>query len=152
MTALRDEPCGEDERQEEIGRDRVSRHEYLQHVAIGVVFPALPGVTEGFTVLALEPSRALILGWPSPDGKPLVTWAFVLEDRVGGSTRLIVRARGGQGYSFRGFPPWMSRPIVRVVHFVMQRKQLLGIARRVESSGAMIPKATPWSDAWRRSA
>jgi hypothetical protein len=124
----------------------------LQHVTIGTVFPALPGVTEGFTVLALEPYRTLILGWPGPDGKPLVTWTFVLEGRVGTSTRLIVRARADQGYSFRGLPPWLSRPIVRVVHFVMQRKQLLGIAQRVESSGATMPSATSWSDARRRSA
>jgi hypothetical protein len=106
----------------------------LQHITIGTVFPALPGVTEGFTVLAFEPHRWLILGWPGPDGKRLVTWAFVLEDRAGGSTRLIVRARGGQGYRFHGLPSWLSILVARFVHFVMQRKQLLGIARRVESS------------------
>jgi hypothetical protein len=106
----------------------------LQHITIGSVFPALPGATEGFVVLAFEPYRSLILGWPSPDGPPLVTWSFVLEERAGHSTRLIVRARGGQDYRFHGLPSWVSLPIVRLVHFVMQRKQLLGIARRVESS------------------
>jgi hypothetical protein len=104
----------------------------LQHIAFGTVFPALPGVTEGFTVLAFEPYRSLILGWPTPAGRPLVTWAFVLEERPGNSTRLIVRARGGQGYRFHGLPSWMSKPLVRLVHFLMERKQLLGIARRAE--------------------
>jgi hypothetical protein len=65
---------------------------------------------------------------------PLVTWAFVLEAGAGHQTRLIVRARGGRGYRFHGLPSWLSLPIVRLVHFVMQRKQLLGIARRTESS------------------
>jgi hypothetical protein len=106
----------------------------LQHIAIGTVFPALPGVTEGFTVLAFEPNRSLILEWPGPDGTPLVTWAFVLEHRAGDSTRLIVRARGAQGYRFHGLPRSLSLLVARFAHFVMQRKQLLGIARRVESS------------------
>jgi hypothetical protein len=111
----------------------------LQHIRIGTVFPALPGATEGFVVLAFEPYRSLILGWPSPDGPPLVTWAFVLEAAARNSTRLIVRARGGRGYRFHGLPSWASLPIVRLAHFVMQRKQLLGIARRVESSSLMAP-------------
>jgi len=31
-----------------------------------------------------------------------------------------------------GLPQWLGFPIVRLVHYVMQRKQLLGIANRVE--------------------
>jgi hypothetical protein len=108
----------------------------LQNIAIGTVFPALPRVTEGFIVLAFEPYRSLILGWPNPGGEPLVTWAFVLEGRGDDSTRLIVRARGAQGYRFHGLPLWISKPLARLVHFLMQRKQLLGIARRVESPSA----------------
>jgi hypothetical protein len=104
----------------------------LQHVRIGTLFPALPGATDGFTVLGFVPARSLTLGWPGPDGTPLVTWAFVLEDRPGKTTRLIARARGGRGYRFRRLPSWLSIPVVRLVHFVMQRKQLLTIARRVE--------------------
>lgn len=106
----------------------------LQHITLGAVFPALPGVTEGFIVLAFEPYRSLILRWPNPGVEPLVTWAFILEERAGLSTRLIVRARGSQDYRFHGLPWRFSRPPVRLVHFLMQRKQLLGIARRVESS------------------
>jgi hypothetical protein len=108
----------------------------LHHITIGTVFPALPGVTEGFIVLAFEPYRSLILGWPNAGGEPLVTWAFVLEGRGDDSTRLIVRARGAQGYRFQGLPLWISKPLARLVHFLMQRKQLLEIARRVESLSA----------------
>lgn len=108
----------------------------LQHLAAGTVFPALPGVTEGFILLAFEPQRSLILGWPSADGSPTVTWAFVLEPGRGDRTRLIVRVRGGQDYRFFGLPVWLSKPAIRLVHFVMERKQLLGIARRVEDAGS----------------
>jgi hypothetical protein len=113
----------------------------LQPIRVGTVFPALPGVTEGFVVLAFELQRSLILGWPNPDGSPLVTWAFVLEELSGNTTRLIVRVRGGQGYRFHGLPERLSIPAVRLVHFVMQRKQLLGIARRVEASKATLRDA-----------
>jgi hypothetical protein len=115
----------------------------LQNITIGTVFPALPGVTDGFTVLAFDPCRSLVLGWPDPHGTPLVTWAFVLADRGRYATRLIVRARGGQAYRFHGLPSWLSKPIIRLVHFVMQRKQLLGIARRVESSNATVRAVVP---------
>lgn len=105
----------------------------LQDIAVGMIFPALPGATEGFVLLAFEPERFLVLGWRSPSGTPLVTWAFVLEDVSPGSTRLIVRVRGGPGYQFHGLPWWLARRIVRVMHFIMQRRQLLGLAQRAET-------------------
>jgi pimeloyl-ACP methyl ester carboxylesterase/membrane protease YdiL (CAAX protease family) len=104
----------------------------LQHPAIGSVFPALPGVTEGFTLLAIEPERMLMLGWPAPNGTVEVTWTFVFEEAPHGGTRLLVRVRGGPGYRFHGLPLLLTRLVVRVVHFIMQRKQLVGIARRAE--------------------
>jgi hypothetical protein len=104
----------------------------LQQLAAGMIFPALPGATDGFTVLAVERERFLVIGWLSPDGRPMMTWAFVLEQLEGGLTRLIVRARGGPEYQFHGVPWSVAKHIVPLVHFVMQRKQLLGIARRAE--------------------
>jgi hypothetical protein len=112
----------------------------LQSITVGTLFPAGPGMREGFVVRALEPQRSLVLCWPNPDGSAMVTWAFVLERRPGDSTRLIVRVRGGQGYRFHSLPLWLSDPVIRVVHFVMQRKQLLGIARRTEP----IADSRPW--------
>ena len=108
----------------------------LQHLAIGTIFPALPGVTEGFTLLAIEHERVLTLGWLGQDGTPEVTWTFVLEEVAPGVTRLLVRVRGGPGYRFHGLPLLLTRLVVRVVHFIMQRKQLLGIRRRAESARA----------------
>jgi len=106
----------------------------LQHPAIGTIFPALPGATDGFTLLALEPERVLMLGWLGPRGSPEVTWTFVLRQVAPDVTRLVVRVRGGPGYRFRGLPLLLTRAVVRVVHFIMQRKQLLGIARRAETT------------------
>jgi hypothetical protein len=105
----------------------------LQVLEVGMVFPALPGAMDGFTLAAFDPERLLVLDWKTPDGARLVSWAFVLEPLDdGGSTRLIVRARGGSGYQFHGLPWSVTKHIVPVVHFIMQRKQLLGIARRAE--------------------
>jgi hypothetical protein len=108
----------------------------LQHPAIGTIFPALPGVTEGFTLLAIEHERLLMLGWLAPDGTPEVTWTFVLDQVAPDVTRLLVRARAGTGYRFRGLPLLLTKLVARIVHFIMQRKQLLGIKRRAESMSA----------------
>lgn len=116
----------------------------LQDLAIGQMFPALPGATGGFVVLAFGTGRWLLLGFPDADGTPLVTWAFVLEDGPGGSTRLIVRVRGARGYRFHGWPAWLSRPAIRLVHFIMQRKQLLGVARRAEAASVTSSRTAGW--------
>jgi hypothetical protein len=106
----------------------------LQHPRIGTIFPALPGVTEGFTLIAFEPERVLTMAWLAPDGAPEVTWTFVLNQAAPRITRLLVRVRARSGYRFYGLPPSLTRIAVRIVHFVMQRKQLLGITRRAEST------------------
>lgn len=103
-----------------------------QPLTVGMVFPALPGATDAFTLLAFDAPRSLILGWVLPDDSRGMTWAFVLEEADGGRTRLIVRVRGGSGYRFHGLPWWLVKPFVVMVHFIMQRKQLHGIAGRAE--------------------
>jgi hypothetical protein len=106
----------------------------LQHPDIGTIFPWLPGATQGFTLLAIDPPRTLTLGGVAPDGTLIMTWTFVLDEVAPGVTRLVVRARGGPGYRFHGLPLPLTRLVARAVHFVMQRKQLLGIARRAEAT------------------
>jgi hypothetical protein len=117
----------------------------LQRVEIGQIFPAMPGVTAGFTVLQAEPERSLVLGWvPQPGEPPMTTWAFVLEEPEAGSTRLIVRARGGADYRPPfGLPRWTVGTLVPWGHAIMQRKQLLGIARRAERWPRRIDNASP---------
>ena len=109
----------------------------LQQLSTGMVFPALPGEAAGFTLLAFQSEHFLVLGWPSPDGgAPLVTWAFVLRPADVGGTRLVVRVRAGDVYDFHGIPWPVGKHVAAAVHFVMQRKQLLGIARRAEQEAA----------------
>jgi hypothetical protein len=105
----------------------------LQNLKTGMLFPGLPGATDGFTLASFEPDRFLVLDWKAQDGRRLVTWAFVLEPSDAEFTRLIVRARGGHGYQFHGLPWPVARYIIPVVHFIMERKQLLGIAQRAET-------------------
>lgn len=116
------------------GRQKSARriNPELQTPTIGTLFPALPGQRDGFRLLDQRPNRSLTLGFPGPDGRPLVSWTFVLDPVGDTATRLIVRARGGQDYRFFGLPTRLSEPIVRLVHFLMERKQLLGVAARVE--------------------
>ena len=106
----------------------------LQHPPVGTIFPALPGMTEGFTLLAIEHERVLTLGWLRPDGSLDVTWTFVLDEVASGTTRLLVRVRGGAGYRFHGLPLPLTKLAIRIVHFIMQRKQLLSIKSRAESA------------------
>ena len=107
----------------------------FQEVAVGTLFPTLPGATDGFVVLGYESNWYLVLGWRSPHGEPLVTWTFALEELRPRVTRLIVRARGSKRYPCYGLPPAIGKPVVRAVHFLMERKQLLGIAARAERTG-----------------
>jgi hypothetical protein len=104
----------------------------LQNLSVGMLFPALPGTKDGFNLVAFEANRFLVIGWRSPDAAWLMTWAFVLERDGHSGTRLIVRARGGPQYRFYGLPWWLARRVVSLIHGIMQRKQLLGIARRAE--------------------
>lgn len=112
----------------------------LQAPANGDVFPALPGRRDGFKLVAQDPGRSLVLSWPAPDGGGhAVTWSFVLDPVDTSRTRLLVRARGGAGYRFHGLPEWLSLAVVRPVHFIMERRQLIGIARRAERDPAAGP-------------
>ncbi len=104
----------------------------LQHVEVGDVFPFVSGSPDGFVVFACAPGRSLLLVALGANGAPVVTWAFVLEPVRGGCTRLLVRVRASKAYQFHGLPSWLLKRIVPPGHFVMERRQLLGIARRAE--------------------
>jgi hypothetical protein len=108
-----------------------------QHLTIGTLMPALPGVRDGFIVLAFDPLHHLVLGWGTPEVPQLTTWVFVLAPVSADRTRLLVRARAGPGYRLFGMPPGVSQHLARPVHWLMQRKQLLGIKRRVESAKSL---------------
>src|SRR5271157_1640429 len=104
-----------------------------QNGGVGSVLPALPGATDVFVVAQCEREHSLVLAWRLPSGMNQTTWSFVLEEPQPGRTRLLVRGRVAPGYRPYGLPQWLALPTGALAHFIMQRKQLLGIARRAEA-------------------
>jgi hypothetical protein len=104
-----------------------------QNIGVGNILPALPGATDVFIVVQCKPEHSLVLAWRLPSGRYQTTWAFVLEQPQPGQTRLIVRGRIAPGYRPYGLPQWLAIPTGALAHFIMQRKQLLGIAQRAEA-------------------
>ena len=112
----------------------------LQELAVGDVVPNVPNGATGFTVERVVPGHVLVFG-PTvtlPERIPVdaigvrgpTSWAFVLDERVPMSTRLIVRIRAA------GPTPLLEAPVRRfwgLAHVVMQRKQLRELAARAES-------------------
>ena len=106
----------------------------FQDIRVGSILPALPGAKDVFVVAAADPQRSFVLAWRQQNGKYQTTWAFVLEQPAPNVTRLIVRGRVADGYRPFGLPQWLASLLARPAHFIMQRKQLLEIAKRVESA------------------
>jgi hypothetical protein len=116
-------------------------HPELQQLVVGDVIPATPEGPDGFEVLRVHDSTALVLGGlfdaaahqqlPFAAARPPrywhVTWAFVLEPLDQHTTRLHVRARAAFSASERLHAAW-----IRPVHHIMQRAQLRNLAARVE--------------------
>jgi hypothetical protein len=112
-----------------------------QHLTVGDQLRAAPptaGPDAGFTVVAIDPGRSLVtvIGAPEvvgpqaahgplPDGG---TWTFVVDPVGARQTRLLVRLRA----SFQLPRPvgWVVARLLEPVHFVMERKQLLGLRDR----------------------
>jgi hypothetical protein len=117
-----------------------------QNVSVGMIFPALPGAREVFVVAECDPDHSLVLSWKKPNGQYQTTWAFVLEQPQQDETRLIVRGRVASGYHPFGLPEWIALSVGRVAHFVMERKQLLNIARRAQrnTAGGASGRSPPW--------
>ncbi|MCK4975545.1 MAG: SRPBCC family protein [Anaerolineales bacterium] len=83
-----------------------------------------------FTVSAIEPGRAIVLGGDDPP----TTWVFNLEPIDSNTTRLIVRWR--QGYEPTPGNVFMWRLFTDPITFVMERKMLQGIKVRVEAAAS----------------
>jgi hypothetical protein len=116
-----------------------------QDVAVGDEFRLHPDVP--LTVALVEPGRALVIrgavemGENAPAPPYDFTWAFVLDERFDGTTRLVVRER--YGYTAR-WARLLVEP-VELVSFVMTQKMLRGIRDRAERAGT-IPGASSLSE------
>jgi hypothetical protein len=109
--------------------------EELQDLSVGDVVRLGPDGYPAFEVVAVDPSRALVLrsrprsGAPSADGDDelVSTWAWTLTPRGRNRTRLVSRQR--IRYPARQSVSWH---IVEPIGFVMERRMLRGIATRAE--------------------
>jgi hypothetical protein len=116
-----------------------------QHLAVGDqvrAAPASAGPEGGFTVVEIDPGRAIVtvVGDPDrvvpqaaagklPDGG---TWSFALRPVDATRSRLVVRLRAR--FDLPPVPAWVVARLLEPVHFVMERKQLLGIKARAEGT------------------
>ena len=116
----------------------------------GDSLPFAPGTP--MTVAVVDPSRALVLWQVTAAGKAIDpagpwgvdymawSWAFVLEPIDASTTRLLTRMR----VSYRPTAKWVAfaNLLLEPAHFIMGRRQLLGIRQRAEDTGqaaTMVP-------------
>jgi hypothetical protein len=111
-------------------------------LAAGGTMPFAPGMP--MTVAVADPPQALVLWQATSAGKAINptgpwgddyvawTWAFVLEPVDTATTRLLVRMRVGYQPAAKWAPyMWL---LVEPAHFVMGRRQLLGLRQRAEAT------------------
>ena len=113
-----------------------------QRLAVGDqirMAPATAGEAAGFTVVSLDPGRSLVtaVGDPTVVGAVVReggrldtggTWTFVLHPLAGHQSRLVVRLR--MRFGWPGPLETLAVRLLEPIHFVMERKQLLGLAER----------------------
>ena len=108
----------------------------FQRLAVGDRVRLEPEGRFDLTVAAVEPERALVLRTPgNPEENlaasvPFASWAFILEPINGRTTRLIARWRADYAPSLAG--RLANHYLLEPIHFIMERKMLLGIKARAE--------------------
>jgi hypothetical protein len=125
-----------------IGRNLYQLDPNIPPLAVGDAMPFYPGAP--MTVAVADPPHALVLWQVTSGGKAIDpagpwgedyvawSWAFVLEPVEVARTRLLVRMRVSYQPPFRWGPAmWL---LVEPAHFVMGRRQLLGIRQRAETA------------------
>ncbi len=109
----------------------------LQGLKVGDRVPDSPDWSVFFTVATLEPERALVLHSTRHLLKPMrsidFSWAFVLEARNAGATRLIIRARARCEPRYALF---LLAPLIGVGDFLNASAMLRGIRARSERACA----------------
>lgn len=117
-----------------------------QHLEVGD--PVLVAPDNGFTVAAIEPSRALVLlgKYDMATGKPLAledslpenylncAWTWLLEELDDATTRFVIRMR--IDYNPGVANQIMYRAFIEPGSFIMERKMMLGVKKRAEAAEA----------------
>jgi hypothetical protein len=105
----------------------------LQDLRAGDIVRLGPEGYPAYPVAAVEPGCALVLGGTTP-ATGAHSWVFFLEPLDEQTTRLIVRSRDDYPPTLANFLIW--RVITEPLHFLMERKMLLGIKQRAETAVA----------------
>ncbi len=116
----------------------------LQDLHVDDFIPFAPEDAVGMMVASLEPEKSLVLLAPERDfAAPIrsqidqdeleleTSWAFVLEPVSEDKTRLLIRFRLRHAPSLP--TAFLREAVLGPVHFLMERKMLLGIKERVEA-------------------
>jgi len=84
-------------------------------------------------VRAVARDRALVLGGDGIPAQhiPPTTWVFVLEPADRNQTRLLIRWRSQTPRSLHDLV--FNKYLLEPIHFIMERKMMLGIRRRAET-------------------
>lgn len=109
----------------------------LQMLQVGDRIELGPAGYPHFTVAAVDRMRSLVL--QNRDAEAMIAWTFVLETDAGGDTRLIVRDRTDFVPTLGQYLLW--RFISEPIHFVMERKMLLGLKQRAEAVAAQAQRS-----------
>jgi hypothetical protein len=135
-----------------IGRNLYRVDPDIPPLAAGAAMPFYPGAP--MTVAVADPPQALVLWQVTSGGKAIDptgpwgddyvawSWVFVLESVDAATTRLVVRMRVDYQPAAKWAPyMWL---LVEPAHFVMGRRQLLGLRERAEaaSRGACLSERT----------
>ena len=115
-----------------------------QGLRVGDRVPMTPGGGAAMPVFLLDPPRTLGLGgsWDAttdaaaPSAGPITsgaTWVMHLEPTGDGATRLIMRYRMAYEPGLLGA---LGQAVLEPVHFIMERKMLLELQRRVPHPAA----------------
>ena len=110
-----------------------------QQPAVGDWMPMAANVNEttAFKIKAFEPNRFLL--WE----KPHSTWAWKLELRDGGRTRLVTRLKDHYPWRAKPANALLSLILSEFGDFSMMRKLLLGVKRRAEKNPGRRRGQTP---------
>ena len=102
-----------------------SIHPEWQNIQPGDKVGLGPEGYPAYPVVDVMPGHALVLG-----AQDIQSWVFVLMPQADGTTRLLVRSQGD--YEPTAFNFFIWKVMTQPLHFVMERKMLLGIRERAE--------------------
>jgi len=87
-----------------------------------------------FRITSIEPGQALVMQAcdPATEKPGPASWVFVIEQLGNDTCRLWTRSRNGSERTFANLLIW--RVITEPIHFVMERRMLIGIKQRAEAN------------------